>query len=224
MHRRSWLLLVPGVLALALSLALYSHLPDRIPIHWGIHGQANGWGSRATGAFALPALMLALGLFFGVLSRYLPDLLVRYQPDERPASLDQGAYTTVLGLVLLLLLAVHVYALASALGWLSPAHQPRAMALILAVGFILIGNYLPRVTRRNAFIGARFPWAYASEEVWRRTQRVSGYGMVAVGVLGLGAALVAPARATLAMLVLLLVYAAVVAVYSYWLTQSARGG
>jgi uncharacterized membrane protein len=66
------------------------------------------------------------------------------------------------------------------------------MAVILSIASMLIGNYMPRVTRRNAFIGFRVPWAYASEEVWRRTQRAGGYGLVTAGLVGLVGAFVLP--------------------------------
>ncbi|VBB08140.1 Hypothetical protein LUCI_3405 [Lucifera butyrica] len=37
-----WALLV---LDLAVSLCVYPHLPARVPIHWNLQGQPNGWAS-----------------------------------------------------------------------------------------------------------------------------------------------------------------------------------
>ena len=35
------------------SIAVYSRLPDRVPVHWGMSGEPNRYGSRIEGAFLL---------------------------------------------------------------------------------------------------------------------------------------------------------------------------
>ena len=42
------------------SISVYSRLPDRVAVHWDIHGEPNRYGSRVEGAFLLPGLMVAL--------------------------------------------------------------------------------------------------------------------------------------------------------------------
>ena len=50
------LLLVAG--ALALSAWLYPALPDQIPTHWNIHGEADGFGPKAVAAWILAAALV----------------------------------------------------------------------------------------------------------------------------------------------------------------------
>ena len=40
-----------AVLGFALSIAVFSRLPYRMPTHWGLDGNPNGWMPRPIGAF-----------------------------------------------------------------------------------------------------------------------------------------------------------------------------
>ena len=45
--------LIPvGILAVMFvtSIIVYPTLPERVPIHWNMEGEADGWGSREAGA------------------------------------------------------------------------------------------------------------------------------------------------------------------------------
>jgi uncharacterized membrane protein len=75
------------------------------------------------------------------------------------------------------------------------------MEAMMAVLFIVIGNYLGKV-RSNTMFGIRTPWTLASELSWNRTHRVFGRVWVAAGVLALVAVAIAPKAYWLAMLIL----------------------
>ena len=49
-----------SLLPILLGIALYDRLPDVVATHWNIHNQPDGWSSRATAAFGMPATMAAL--------------------------------------------------------------------------------------------------------------------------------------------------------------------
>ena len=54
--------LVFGVLAMAEAMAAWPHLPDRLPIHFGLQGTPDGWARRSIAAvFVLPLMALILG-------------------------------------------------------------------------------------------------------------------------------------------------------------------
>jgi uncharacterized membrane protein len=53
--------------AFALTILAYPDLPARFAIHWDVHGQPNGYGTRPF-AFALPLLMLVLGTVLPLLA------------------------------------------------------------------------------------------------------------------------------------------------------------
>jgi uncharacterized membrane protein len=172
MTMRKWIPTILTVTALGLSLALYSQLPDRMAIHWGMDGTANGWAGRVGGAFGVPAIMLG----FTVLFRVLPnaDMLTdNYDTFSSSYDLIAIAATT-------LCLVIHLMILAMALGYAVPVL--RIGALVIGAFFIAIGNVLPRV-RTNSWIGIRTPWSSADDANWARTHRIAGYLMVASGLL-----------------------------------------
>lgn len=208
------------VAAFAVSAVAFPHLPAQVPTHWDLSGHANGFSGRVVGAFLLPVIMLGIWAFLSVVPRYDRLLFIRYTDRASDSSTVRPIYNIIVLVMLALLLAIHAFAMMSALGLVGAARQPVLIAVIASIGSIAIGNYMPRVTRRNAFVGFRVPWAYASEEVWRRTQRAGGYGMVAAGVIGLVGAFALPWAPLKPFFVAMLVQIVVVMIYSYRLARS----
>jgi uncharacterized membrane protein len=193
------------VLSFALAAALYTRLPESVPVHWDVHGRANGFMAKPLGAFILPMVTLGSYLLLTVLPRISPR---GYDIDRfaRVFELLKAAITAFLFLITAL-------ALLAAAG----APVPIARAVPAAVGLLLavLGNFMGKVTR-NFFVGIRTPWTLASDEVWLRTHRLGGKMLV----LG-GAALLLSALAgggfLLAGVAAVIVAAAVPIVYSYLL-------
>ena len=69
---------------------------------------------------------------------------------------------------------------AQALNW--PIDVSRAVTILLAVIFLVAGNYLPKC-RQNHTIGIRLPWTLRDADNWNRTHRFGGYIFMAAGVL-----------------------------------------
>jgi len=209
---RRWL---PAVLiagAVLFSLAVYSRLPDQVPVHWGSSGEANRYGTRIEGAFLMPALMITL------------LVIMRWYPSRDPRSANiakfRDAYDTVVTGTIALLTGIHVLALGDALGW--QVDMARAVMISIGVLFILVGNLLP-VVRSNFIFGIRTPWTLSSETVWTRSHRVGGYAMVGAGVITIVGALVARPWGLAVALVSLLISAAIPIIYSYVLWTREHG-
>lgn len=208
------------VAAFVVSAVAFPHLPAQVPTHWDLTGHANGFSGRLTGALLMPIIMLAIWAFLSVAPRYDRLLFIRYTDRASDSSTVRPIYDVIVLVVLALLLAIHAFAMMSALGLVGAARQPILIAIIGSIGSIIIGNYMPRVTRRNAFVGFRVPWAYASEEVWRRTQRAGGYGMVAGGIVGLVGAFALPSAPLKPFVVAMIAQIGIVMIYSYRLAHS----
>jgi uncharacterized membrane protein len=172
MTMRKWYPAVLVVTASVMSLAAYSHLPDRVPIHWDWDWEPNGWAGRPYGAFLIPLVMLALTIMF----RVLPGA------DPRKDNYEKfwTSYDLIVIAVVTLCFAIHCVSLGQALGL--PLAMERVGPGLLGAFFIGIGNVFPRV-RSNFWIGIRTPWSLSSDENWARTQRVGGYLFVVAGVL-----------------------------------------
>jgi uncharacterized membrane protein len=210
---RRWL---PAVLiagAVVFSLVVFNRLPERVPIHWGLSGEPDRFGSRIEGAFLMPVLMTAL------------LLLMQWYPSRDPRSANiekfRGAYDTVVFATIALLTGIHVVALGSALGW----RIDMATVVLAGVGvlFVVLGNLLPRV-RSNFIFGIRTPWTLSSEDVWMRSHRVGGYAMVVAGLITIAGAFLGRGIGLGLAFASLVLGGLVPIVYSYVLWSRARGG
>ncbi|MEO7455461.1 MAG: SdpI family protein [Gemmatimonadaceae bacterium] len=200
-----WYPAVLVLLAAAASLAVLDRLPESMPIHFTMDGTANGWAPRDVGAFIAPALML---LLWGVL-RVAPTI----DPRRENYAKFGSAYETTVAATLVLLLVVHLFVLALALGHHVP--MQRLLPSLLGALFVVIGNVLPRA-RSNFMYGIRTPWTLSSERVWTRTHRLGGYTMTIAGLSMLAAGAFFPAAFTTPALVITVALAVVTpAVYSY---------
>jgi uncharacterized membrane protein len=175
----SWYSLAVVVLAAVLSALAYPRMAERVPVHWGLTGDADRWGTRFEGAVLLPLLML---LAWAVL-RVLP----RIDPRAPNYAKMQPTYDFMINATLTLLLAVHAMVLAAGLGYGVPVG--RLTPVLIGALFVTLGNVLPRA-RPNWLFGIRTPWTLSNDRVWERTHRVGGYAMTAAGIVVLvGAAL-----------------------------------
>jgi immunity protein, SdpI family len=164
----------PGLVIAAMSVlsaAVYSRLPDRIPVHWSLGGAVDRYGSRLQGALLLP--FVTLGVW--ALMRWLP----RIDPRHENYAKFTATYDLAIASVVSALAVVHLAVLGTALGW--AISLPRVVPASIGVMVIVLGNVLPRA-RPNWWFGIRTPWTLSSDQVWARTHRVGGYLLVAAGL------------------------------------------
>jgi len=199
--------------ALLFSIAVYSRLPDRVAVHWGISGTPDRYGGRIEGAFLMPFFMIAL------------YAIMQWYPSRDPRSANiakfRTAYDTVVAAAIALLGAFHVLVLGSALGW----RIDISTVAFVGVGamFMLLGNLLP-LARSNFIFGVRTPWTLSNEAIWSRSQRVGGYAMVAAGLLTIVSAFVARPVGVAVALSSLILAAIIPVVYSYVLWSRDHRG
>src|SRR5205814_8854834 len=149
----------------------YSKLPERLPIHWRLDGEVNRYGSRADGAFLLPAMMIVVWL----LLRFLP----RIDPRRANYAKFSDTYDLLVNSLVTLFAVMHVALLGTALGW--PISMERLAPALVGLQFLVLGNVLPRA-RPNWWFGIRTPWTLSNDRVWLRTHRVGGYLLAGAGV------------------------------------------
>ena len=208
-HRIAFGILLADLVATA---ALFSRLPGRVPIHWGLDGEANGFGSRVELALLAPALLALLWALLAGLDRIDPIASRPLDPDAPPA--ERGAFASLTLSLMALGAIAHVGLLLQLAGL---ARLQAFGALFGPLILVVIGNFLPRV-RPNYFAGMRTPWTLASATVWRRTNRLAGKLFFWGGLACAGRAF-APGRISgMALLGVALVasLAPVVASYVWW--------
>jgi uncharacterized membrane protein len=164
-------------------------LPDRIPTHWNIRGEIDGYGGKWS-LFALPVMMLAMIVLF----YFLPAL------SPKPFEVDSFRTTSLYIMLLVVVLFGYMEGVLLYVVRHSVLKEPsidigRAFLGGLFLFFAFMGNVLGKV-RRNFYIGVRVPWTLASDRVWNDTHRLAAWLMVGGGVIGflmivLGASIVA---------------------------------
>lgn len=192
-----WLLANPGL------------FPERVPIHWGIDNEPNGWTDAHNAIVSLvfaPILMLlAVGLSFAIPS-------VSPKPFTNPV--DRRRLDYVLMLVVALF-AWLFFVIANAMR--TTQLQGTWLIAPLFLLFALMGPGM-RGVPRNGLFGVRTPWTLASDEVWTRTHAMTAHFWLATGILGVILCL-APVPFWVPLL-LLLPLGIVPAVYSYRISKT----
>lgn len=150
------------------ALAIYwNDLPARVPIHWDLRGNINGWSGKTPGMLIAPLTALAITVLLHILPRFDPRL--------RRTSGEEGLMPVILPIVRIatmgLLDIVFFVQVATSLGRSIPGG--RIMVSSVLIFSIVLGNYLGNV-RPNYFVGIRTPWTLENPETWRATHRLGG--------------------------------------------------
>jgi uncharacterized membrane protein len=197
-------------LQILLAVVAYPFMPERVPSHWNMLGQVNGYMPRFWSAVFLPGMSIVLY----VVLRGLVILGPRLGSVESQQILKKYV-DRFLVVLLLFLLVVQGTTTGVALGYRIDV----VYVINVAAGlmFIVLGNYMGKI-QRNFWAGIRTPWTLASDVVWERTHRVGGWLIVLSGMVTIVMNFFAPLRA-IALVGPLLVVMVIVVVYSYVVYQ-----
>ncbi|GEO06214.1 immunity protein SdpI [Adhaeribacter aerolatus] len=137
----------------------WPELPSRIPLHWNLQGEADGYGSKWAFLGLAGLNVLLFGLFL-----ILPHL------DPKSKNYVHFANEWHIIQVILHLFITYLFFIVglTALGYGLPVILTIKYGLVGL--FLLVGNYLGTV-RPNSFIGIKTPWTISSDYVWHKTHR-----------------------------------------------------
>ena len=216
--KREWLQILILAAPFCVAALLWNKLPDRMPNHWGINGQVDGYASKPVATLLLPCINLVAAVLFLILPRIDPKF-ARYD-EETQASLRRTfaamrlASTLFLSLVALAVMATPLY----------PA-IPMPTVIIPGLGLLLMvyGNLMTKL-RPNWFYGIRTRWTLESREVWIKTHRLGGRLMMAGGACILIFGLLLPMKLFFICVLLpsIVVMGIVPIVYSYLVWNRSR--
>ena len=167
------LVLFTSILILLPSLVgcvFWNQLPEEIPTHFNLLGQADGYNHKVFAIFGLPALML-------LMHWVLLFLMVKDPKSSNISSKIQVLIYWIIPFVSCLSM-ISIYG--ESLGY--SMMSGLLAQIFMGVVMIVIGNYLPK-THRNYIIGIRLPWTLESDKNWRKTHRLAGKIWVLGGLL-----------------------------------------
>jgi uncharacterized membrane protein len=150
-----------GLLILAWIIA-FPQLPDQIPIHWNLKGEADGFAAK------INAMLSTLGIM--VLVYVSMAFLPKVDPRKLNYKYFSKSYNIMMNVLLGVFFVVNLFVIFNALGYDVP--MSTLGPLVIGIIFLVLGNYMPQV-RSNFFIGIRTPWTLSSDEVWKKTHRAA---------------------------------------------------
>ena len=164
----------------AYAAYVYPSLPDTIPTHFNIKGEADAYGGKDS-IFLGPGIMAIVGLFVFILISNIKS----FDPKRYKAE-DDGLYKKFA------LFTVAFLSLISFIIIFSASNHSIAIGKLLlpALGlfFAGFGWYMPKI-HQNYFAGFKLPWTLENEDNWNETHKLAGkiwmYGGLAQAIAAL---------------------------------------
>jgi uncharacterized membrane protein len=204
----SWRTELPQWIAIAAMFAVaawaWPRLPERIPIHWNIHSEVDGYGSKGVGLLLLPLIVLVLYVFM--------RLLHRIDPGKQNYAVFTGAFTAIRMTFVFFMAALYAACTLAIFG--HKVNITTFVCMDMAALFLVIGNFMSKI-RPNWFVGVRTPWTLSSKMSWNKTHRLAGWLFVLMGVLFAALGLIQTGWMLIAMLAIDAACLAWMIVYSY---------
>lgn len=169
--RISRTLLALTIISFIVTLFVYNSLPDNIPIHWNISGEADNYAGKG--------YALVFGAF-PILLYFLMVGIPKIDPKKEAYKKHKKSYRISSIAIIIVIMIVHWMSLFKALGY--AINISLIVKLIIGPLFIILGNYMTQI-RHNYMFGIKTPWTLANEKVWKKTHRVGGYGFIINGLL-----------------------------------------
>lgn len=167
------LVLFTSILILLPSLVgcvFWNQLPEEIPTHFNLLGQADGYNHKMSAIFGLPTLMLLMHWL-------LLFIMIR---DPKSSNISSKIQLLIYWIIPFVSCLSMISIFGESLGY--SMMSGLLAQIFMGVVMIVIGNYLPK-THRNYIIGIRLPWTLENDENWRKTHRLAGKIWVLGGLL-----------------------------------------
>jgi uncharacterized membrane protein len=176
MEKSNWKAQIPAIIMILsmfiTALVTYPMLPEQLPVHWNIHGEADHY--MATNP--LSAMLFPLISFF-VWGLFL--LLPAVDPRRDKYKQFKREYVIIQRVILTFFLLLYGVGTANALGYAIPVG--RVIPVAVGLLFIILGNYMGKI-RWNYFVGIKLPWTLENETVWNKTHRFGGKLFILGGI------------------------------------------
>jgi uncharacterized membrane protein len=158
--KKEWPIIVLLFAQFIISFILSNQVPDTVPIHFDLQGEANDYGPKWMVLYLLPAigLLTYLGLIF----------LPRIDPKKR---IEQAQKPITAIRIVTALFMVGLYSLMLLIATGSDLDINSYMYVAIGILFVGLGNYMNSV-KPNYFIGIRTPWTLENPTVWKKTHRL----------------------------------------------------
>ena len=158
--KKEWPILILLLAPFVVSLILSDRVPDTVPTHFNLQGEADDYGPKWIILYMLPALGLVI--YLGLL--FLPGIDPKKKIEEAQKPI------TAIRLVMALFM-IGLYSIMMLIVTGSDIDINSYVFIAVGILFIGFGNYMNSV-KPNYFIGLRTPWTLENPIVWKKTHRL----------------------------------------------------
>jgi len=153
------------LLPFAYALYLYPTLPNKIPMHFNINGEVDGWGSKES-IYLLPSIMGLTSIFVYFLMANIKKIdPKRYEGADDKVYAQFGLFTS--GFLCCLSIVI-LYSTVH-----SGVDINKLIFPLLGFAFAGMGIYMPKF-KQNYMAGFKLPWTLENEANWNATHALAG--------------------------------------------------
>ena len=186
---------------------LYPSLPEIIPIHFNIKGEADGFGGKDS-IYLGPSIMGIASLFTYFFLTYIKKIDPKRSEQMEDGLFQKFGFFTVLFLTALSMVILY-----------ATSHQGISIEKLLfpmmGLAFAGIGLYMPKL-KQNYFAGFKLPWTLDNVDNWNATHKIAGKVWLYGGVIQFFAGLVFSSVASFVIFFIAMVVMVLVpTIYSY---------
>ena len=186
---------------------LYPSLPEIIPTHFNIKGEADGFGGKDS-IYLGPSIMGVVSLFTYFILTYIKKIDPKRSEQMEDGLFQKFGFFTVLFLTALSMVILY-----------TTTHQGISIEKLLfpmmGLAFAGMGLYMPKI-KQNYFAGFKLPWTLDNEDNWNATHKIAGKVWLYGGVIQFFAGLVFSSVASFVIFFIAMVVMVLVpTIYSY---------
>ncbi len=173
LKKYKWEALVSSIVALlpmVVGFIMWNSLPDKMPMHFGADGAADGFGYKGMVIVLIPLIILLLH-WVCMLSMFLSA-----KNKNQDKAIMRVAIWIMPSIGLLVNGALYSVAFNKTMSMGS-----YIIPIVIAFMFIFMGNVLPKAVQNRTF-GIKLPWTLDNEENWNKTHRFTGKVWVLGGI------------------------------------------
>ena len=186
---------------------LYPSLPEIIPTHFNLKGEADGFGGKDS-IYLGPIIMGVTSLFTYFLLTNIKKIDPKRNEQVEDGLFQKFGFFTVLFLSALSMVILY-----------ATTHQgisiEKLLFPIMGLAFAALGVYMPKL-KQNYFAGFKLPWTLENVDNWNATHKIAGKVWLYGGVIQFFAGLVFSSVASFVIFFIAMVVMVLVpTIYSY---------
>ena len=156
------------LLPMLLGLAFYDKLPEQMPIHFTINNVPDNYAPKNFALFGIPVIMACVQAIVTI------STMKTLKDKEKPKLAKIMEWFIPVITVSLYIIMVEV-----PLG--STVYVGKSVCLILGILFIIIGNYIPKMSYDVGKVV--FHPMPSNEKYFRKMSKIFGYGFIIIGII-----------------------------------------